>query len=69
MANGTRLTARCHFTGPKKVLISRAQLPPTCPRNEKEEEEEEEEDVVEVRRRGRYGGREKEKEVESRRRC
>jgi hypothetical protein len=22
--NGTRLTALCHFTGPKKVLISRA---------------------------------------------
>ena len=31
--NGTRLTARCHFTGLKKVSISRAQSPPTCPRN------------------------------------
>ncbi len=31
--NGTRLTARCNFAGPKKVLISRAQPPPTCPRN------------------------------------
>ncbi len=31
--NGTRFTAGCHFTGPKKVLISRAQPPPTCPRN------------------------------------
>jgi hypothetical protein len=30
--NGTRLTARCHFTGPKKVSISRAQPSPTCPR-------------------------------------
>jgi hypothetical protein len=30
---GTRLTARCHFTGPKKVSISRAQPPPACPRN------------------------------------
>ncbi len=26
--NGTRLTTRCHFTGPKKVSISRAQLFP-----------------------------------------
>jgi hypothetical protein len=26
--NGTRLTARCHFTGPKKVSISMAQPPP-----------------------------------------
>jgi hypothetical protein len=26
--NGTRLSARCHFTGPKKVFISRAQPPP-----------------------------------------
>jgi len=26
-------SARCHFTGPKKVSISRAQPPPTCPRN------------------------------------
>jgi hypothetical protein len=32
-SNGTRLTARCHFTGPKKVSISRAQPPPTCPHN------------------------------------
>jgi hypothetical protein len=31
--NGTRLSARCHFTGPKKLSISRAQPPPTCPRN------------------------------------
>ncbi len=30
--NGTRLLARCHFTGPKKLSISRAQPPPTCPR-------------------------------------
>jgi hypothetical protein len=29
--NGTRLSARCHFTGPKKLSISRAQPPPTCP--------------------------------------
>ncbi len=29
----TRLTARCHFTGPKKVSISRTQPPSTCPRN------------------------------------
>jgi hypothetical protein len=28
--NGTRLSARCHFTGPKKLSISRAQPPPTC---------------------------------------
>jgi len=28
--NGTRLSARCHFTGPKQVSISRAQPPPTC---------------------------------------
>jgi hypothetical protein len=28
--NGTPLTARCHFTGSKKVSISRAQPPPTC---------------------------------------
>ncbi len=32
-ANGTRLTARCHFTGLKKLSNSRAQPPPTCPRN------------------------------------
>jgi hypothetical protein len=31
--NGTRLTARYHFTGLKKVSISMAQPPPTCPRN------------------------------------
>jgi hypothetical protein len=31
--NGTRLSARCRLTGPKKVSISRAQPPPTCPRN------------------------------------
>ncbi len=31
--NGTRLSARCHFTGPKKVSISRAQPPFTCLRN------------------------------------
>jgi hypothetical protein len=30
---GTCLTARCHFTGPKKVSISRAKPPPACPRN------------------------------------
>jgi hypothetical protein len=29
--NGTRLSARCHFRGPKKLSISRAQPPPTCP--------------------------------------
>jgi hypothetical protein len=32
--NGTRLSARCHFTGPNKLSNSRAQPPPTCPRNE-----------------------------------
>ncbi len=26
-ANGTRLTAQCHFTGPKKVSISRESNP------------------------------------------
>jgi hypothetical protein len=31
--NCTRLSARCHFTGPKKVSISRAQPLPTCPCN------------------------------------
>ncbi len=31
--NGTRLSARCPFTGPKKLSISRAQPPPTCPSN------------------------------------
>jgi hypothetical protein len=31
--NSTRLSARSHFTGPKKLLISRAQPPPTCPPN------------------------------------
>ncbi len=31
--NGTRLLARCHFTGPKKLSISRAKSPPTCSRN------------------------------------
>jgi hypothetical protein len=31
--NGTRLSARCRFKGPKKLSISRAQPPPTCPRN------------------------------------
>ncbi len=31
--NGTCFSARCLFTGPKKVSISRAQPPPTCPRN------------------------------------
>ncbi len=31
--NGTRHSARCHFTGPKKFLISRGQPPPTCPLN------------------------------------
>ncbi len=30
--NGTRLTARCYFKGPKQFLISRAQPLPTCPR-------------------------------------
>jgi hypothetical protein len=31
--NETRLSARCHFTGPKKVSISRPQPPPTCLHN------------------------------------
>ncbi len=31
--NGTRLSARCYFTGPKKFSNSRAQPPPTPPRN------------------------------------
>jgi hypothetical protein len=31
--NDTHLSARCHFTGPKKLSISRAQPPPTYPRN------------------------------------
>jgi hypothetical protein len=31
--NGTTLSARCHFTGPKKLEKSRAQTPPTSPRN------------------------------------
>ena len=31
--NGTRLSARCHFTGPKKLSISRFQPCPTCPSN------------------------------------
>jgi hypothetical protein len=31
--NATRLSARCYFTGPKKLSISRAQPPPTCPSN------------------------------------
>jgi hypothetical protein len=31
--NGIRLSARCHFTGPKKLSNSRAQPPPTCPYN------------------------------------
>ncbi len=31
--NGTRLSARCHFTGPKKLSNSRAQPPPTSPRH------------------------------------
>ncbi len=31
--NGTRLSAWCHFTGPKKLLNSRAQPPPTSPSN------------------------------------
>jgi hypothetical protein len=31
--NGTRLSARCHFTGPKKLENSSAQLPPSSPRN------------------------------------
>jgi hypothetical protein len=29
----TRLSARCHFTGPKKLSNYRAQPPPTYPRN------------------------------------
>jgi hypothetical protein len=29
-SNGTRLSALCHFTGPKKLSISMAQPPPTC---------------------------------------
>jgi hypothetical protein len=32
-SNHTRLSARWHFTGPKKVSISRDHPPPTCPRN------------------------------------
>ncbi len=31
--NGNRLSALCHFTGPKKLSISRAHPPPTCPHN------------------------------------
>jgi hypothetical protein len=31
--NGTRLSARCHFSSPKKLSISRTQPPPTCPSN------------------------------------
>ncbi len=31
--NGTRLSAGCRFTGPKKLSISRAQPHPTGPRN------------------------------------
>jgi hypothetical protein len=31
--NGTRLSTRCHFTGPKRLKKSRAQPPPTYPRN------------------------------------
>ena len=31
--NGTHLSDRCHFTGPKKLDNSRAQPPPTSPRN------------------------------------
>jgi hypothetical protein len=30
-SNGTRLTALCHFTGPKKMSISRAQPPSHLP--------------------------------------
>jgi hypothetical protein len=30
---GTRITAQCYFTWPKKVSFSRAQPSPTCPRN------------------------------------
>ncbi len=32
-SNGTRLSARCHFTGLQKLSISRAQPAPTCPGN------------------------------------
>ncbi len=28
-----QLSARCHFTGPKNISNSKAQTPPTCPRN------------------------------------
>jgi hypothetical protein len=31
--NGTRLSARCHFTGLKKLSISRAHPTPSCPSN------------------------------------
>ncbi len=31
--NGTRLSARSHFTGPKKLRNSRAQPSPTSPRH------------------------------------
>jgi hypothetical protein len=31
--NGTRLSAQCHFTGSKNLSNSRAQSPPTSPRN------------------------------------
>jgi hypothetical protein len=31
--NGTRLSARSHFTGPKNLENSRAQPPPTSPRH------------------------------------
>ncbi len=31
--NGTRLSARCYITGPKKLKISRAKHLPTCPSN------------------------------------
>ncbi len=31
--NGTRLSAQCHFTGPKKLPNSRAQHPTPCPCN------------------------------------
>ncbi len=31
--NVTCLSARCHFTGPKKLASSSAQPPPTCPSN------------------------------------
>ncbi len=33
LPNGTRLSARCHFTGSKKLENFRAQPPPTSPRN------------------------------------